>query len=349
MMGAGASSWRGLLKRSAGALLWPLAAPAAARRSGGRRGLILMFHYVGAPILPGAHDFLFLAPPVYESILDFVVAHLHPLPPAEFFQRMQAGDLPPRATLLTFDDGTRDNVTAALPPLAARGLSACFFVSPGLMAAGCSVPSLDLADLVQRAAPDLYTWDASAFLGRPTPPWRLHLGDAPSRAAAFRGQLLPLLMAAPSWRRGELLAALGELLHAPAGLPPSYPLAGWAELAELVAAGNLVGSHTLWHSTLAADGPERFAADLADSLAEIEAHFPAGPRVFCFPYGRAQDAPPAAAGMLAAAGVEFALVVQGGMADLAAQGPYFLRREAVNYSAAALKLSALRAWLAAAP
>lgn len=345
----GPSSPRGLLKRSAGALLWPLAGRGAARRSGGRRGLILMFHYVGAAILPGAHDFLFLSPPAYESILDFVVAHLHPLPPAEFFQRMQAGDLPPRATLLTFDDGTLDNVTAALPPLAARGLSACFFVSPGLIAAGRSVPSLDLADQVQRAAAGDYTFDPAAFLGRPASPLRLHLGDAASRAAAFRGQLLPLLLAAPSWQHPAFLAALAELLHAPAGLHPSYPLADWTQLAALIEAGNLVGSHTLWHSTLAADGPDRFAADLAASLAEIAARFPAQPRIFCFPYGRPQDAPPAVAQLLAAAGVDFALVVQGGMADLAAQGPYFLRREAVNYSAAALKLSALRAWLAAPP
>ena len=46
--------------------------------------------------------------PMPDLNLVAVVERLRPLPPAEFFARLSAGTLPPRATLLTFDDGTRE-------------------------------------------------------------------------------------------------------------------------------------------------------------------------------------------------------------------------------------------------
>ena len=57
--------------------------------------------------------------------------------------RWQRGelDLPPRAVAVTFDDGLRDVLTAALPILADAGIPATAFIAPGLVAGQPPHPS----------------------------------------------------------------------------------------------------------------------------------------------------------------------------------------------------------------
>jgi peptidoglycan/xylan/chitin deacetylase (PgdA/CDA1 family) len=58
------------------------------------------------------------------------------LPLSEAVARLQAGRLPARAACVTFDDGYADNYEVALPLLAARGISATFFVATSFLEGG---------------------------------------------------------------------------------------------------------------------------------------------------------------------------------------------------------------------
>src|SRR5579883_616505 len=91
------------LKSFLGTALWPFPTSLATECLIGRhQGLVLTFHYIGSPILPGVGDDLWVPLGEFRRILDFVSARLTPLGPKEFFERMTAGTLPKRATLLTF-------------------------------------------------------------------------------------------------------------------------------------------------------------------------------------------------------------------------------------------------------
>ena len=98
-------SLRKASKSTLGEMLWPFLGSAASRfLFRGKRGLILMFHYIGEPVLAGAGEDLFLTRAELARILDFVRAKLCPLSPKDFLAGMRSGTLPPGATMLTFDD-----------------------------------------------------------------------------------------------------------------------------------------------------------------------------------------------------------------------------------------------------
>ncbi|MBM4459617.1 MAG: hypothetical protein FJ011_17960 [Chloroflexi bacterium] len=346
------SSLRFALRPLAGRLLWPLGARLAAAQARGGQGLILMFHHVGAPILPGAEDYLFLSPAGLGRILDFVARELRPLPPLEFLARLAEGSLPPRATLLTFDDGTCDQVVTAAAEFVKRGLQACFFVCPGLIESGASAPSLELATLCQHAdmGRAVLTLDGVSA-GSTSGPIELDVTDQRSRVQAF-WTLLPIVMRTPSRRHPALLASLRTALHVDPAIRCPYRPAVWQELAALAAAGMVVGNHTLYHSTADADGVQQFAADAAAAFDALESRslWPpvAGrqmPRIFAYPYGRPADANPATTQALEQQGVAYAFVVQGGLARPHRTGLLNLHREAAALDAQAVKLAVMLACL----
>ena len=148
-------TWRTTLKTVLGTGLWPVS-QAILHGIQGEQGLILMFHYIRPPILDGVSSSLFVSRESFGEMLDLVVQSFNVLEPVEFFERMQAGQLPPRATLLTFDDGGVDNVTNALPELQKRDLKAAFFVCPGLIDSGAVPPTMQLARMLAQAKAGLY-------------------------------------------------------------------------------------------------------------------------------------------------------------------------------------------------
>jgi hypothetical protein len=173
---------------------------------------------------------------------------------------------------------------------------------------------------------------------------RLEIGDAASRAAAYR-LLWPSLIGCPSRQHVEALASLREDLKVQGALPESVRLASWPSLDRLHKAGMLVANHTLFHSTVQADGLAQFSADVAQSYTALEARFPAACRVFCYPYGRAVDAIAETAALLKALRTDYAFVTQGGIARADRSGLLNLRREGAVYSAGSTKLAPLLAVL----
>ena len=280
---------------------------------------MLTFHYIGTPVLGGVAEDLFISLQEFRRVLDFIATRLNPLAPPVFLQGLHEGTLPERATLITFDDCLHETVVQALPELTRRGLTACFFCSPGLIESERTVPSLELMSIC-------------ADSRRPDP------------AADYR-RVWPELLRCPSLQHPVLLRRIRQDLGVETPVPLSLRLAGWNALSTLDAAGMLVGNHTMLHSTITADGPRQFESDVALAYDAIERRLGARPRVFCYPYGRQADQGGGAEEILRKLGTEFAFVTQGGIASPRRSGLLNLHREDASYSVHATKLAPLLAFL----
>jgi len=331
------TAFRQVSKRTLGEVLWPFAGRLTSqlliRR---RRGLILTFHYLGDPILGGVGDDLFLSRSEFAATLDFVCASLCPLDPEIFLTHLENGTLPPGATLLTFDDCAEKTVTEALPELVSRNLKACFFANPGLVDAGRTVPCLELMDLCRAAR-------AGSYELRLPESVNVQITNAASRAAAYR-LLWPKILASPSRQHAAMFESIRQAFGV-RGSSPDARLASWDRLQELHDAGMLVGNHTMFHSTVDADGLDQFTADVDDAYGALEARFGLSRRVFCYPYGRPIDATLATSARLRNLRTAYGFVTQGGIACADTTGLLNLRREEAAYSAGAVKLAPLLATL----
>ena len=339
------SKSRASLKALLGDVLWHFPTRQISRfLVAGDRGLILMFHYTGLPIIPGVSEDLFLTRQELVKTLDFVASNFCPLEPLEFLKRLSSGNLPSRATLLTFDDGTKDSVTVVMPELAKRNLKACFFVCPGLIESDRNIPSLELMTLLSQARPEKYELDFESGLisGLENGKFTIDLSDQSSLRNAYQ-LLWPLLLRCSSKKQPAFFQVLRESLGRLEEIDSSYPLATWKELALLEDSGMWVGNHTMFHSTATADGADQFGSDIEQAFVALESRFGIRQRIFCYPYGRTEDSTDATRSVLKALDVEYAFVTQGGLARPNSLDAWNLHREQASYSISALKLAPLLA------
>ena len=91
-----------------------------------------MFHGVqDEPLSPACWHVLDAA--TYRRQLEYIRQHFNVLPLEEALEALAAGTLPPRAMAITFDDGTRNLATHAVPVLRELGLPAAVFLATGPM------------------------------------------------------------------------------------------------------------------------------------------------------------------------------------------------------------------------
>ena len=184
---------------------------ASAMSPGGRRARlsILIYHRVLAH-KDGIATWDLTAD-AFERHMRVVMDNFVPLPLLEALGRLAAGDLPPRAVCITFDDGYLDNFEVALPILKRYELSATFFVATGYLDGGYMWNDKVIEAL--RAIPgpvlDLNAW------GLP----RFDLGSDQARRLAIIG-ILPALKHLPSQEREARAEQLAVAASLPAGRGP---------------------------------------------------------------------------------------------------------------------------------
>lgn len=107
---------RATLKNFAAGLLCAAGVPTLARRRHRNLLAIVMFHGVESePLSPACWHVL--GSVLYRRQLEYIRKHFNVLPLQEALDRLAAGTLPPRAMAITFDDGTRNLATHAIPVL----------------------------------------------------------------------------------------------------------------------------------------------------------------------------------------------------------------------------------------
>ena len=240
--------------------------------AGGRLSIIAL-HRVRPqrdPLFPGELD---------SAAFDRLVAHLaryyRVMPLGEGFEALRSGRLPPRALVVTFDDGYADNAEIALPVLRRHGVRASFFVSTGFLDGGlmwndfviesirlCDRPRVDLKPFGLGEAP---------------------LGTASELRAAIEA-LLPLFKYQTLAARQEMLARLHALCGQP-GLPRTLMMRS-EQVRQLSAEGMEIGAHTVNHPILACESVQTVAAEVAQSRQALQALTRQPVDVFAFPNGQ---------------------------------------------------------------
>ncbi len=250
----------------------------------------------------------------------------------------EARSLPPRALMITFDDGYRDNLTHALPILAARKIPFILFPATGYL-----------------EDERVFFWD-----------W---VGEA-FRHSAVKSASLPKL-GMRNWSRGgddriaqqwvqavapldessrsNAIAQLSQILKYDVFLrPPAGTHLSWANLEEMTRNGCTIGAHSVTHPMMLDLPAEMAAEEIKASKAILEKKLGNPVLSFAFPYGRVTDYDDVYLPLLISAGIKVAFRSTGAINFLtgARKNPFELRRAGVGLLN---HLDDVAAWASGAP
>jgi peptidoglycan/xylan/chitin deacetylase (PgdA/CDA1 family) len=194
--------------------------------------------------------------------------------PVVSLQALAGKSVRPRVAL-TFDDGLRSNVEVAYPILRKLGLTATFFVCPGLIDGEQWLWN-------HEARERLRTLDAGSLAELAK-----HL-DAPAEVEGFVEWMKTLQIS----RRRQVE---GEIRAATPGFKPTdaqraeYDLAGWQELKSLDPRIVTLGSHTMTHPILTSLTTEETDTEMRESRHALEKRMQREISIFCYPNGNLND------------------------------------------------------------
>ncbi|MCV7408795.1 polysaccharide deacetylase [Mycobacterium florentinum] len=298
---------RETVKNVAAGLLCAAGVPTLARRRHRDTLAIVMFHGVeDEPLSPACWHVLDSA--MYRRQLEYIREHFTVLPLEEALAGLAAGTLPPRAMAITFDDGTRNLATHAVPVLREFGLPAAVFLATGPMGSDETLwPDRLWLAIAHTAATEA---DLSALgLGTRSLDGTGHRGNVYA-AAVQRLKDLP-----DAQRIAVLDGVFGALGHRDGDGGP-FRMLSWDEAHEMAGDGLVtLYPHSVTHPILARCSDDKLEREIADSCAALEHETGRTPTVFAYPNGRPQDFDSRAQDVLRGRGVRWALSTSPGFAD----------------------------------
>ncbi|MFI5316437.1 MAG: polysaccharide deacetylase family protein [Myxococcota bacterium] len=220
---------------------------------------------------------LVVTPEELGAVLDSLAERFTCTTLAEAHRRWLAGDEPERPLLaLTFDDGQLDNLTHALPVLAARGLEASFFIVSSAADGGASLWHDRIAFALPRAAQrDAESTRALlAELSADLPDTR-----DPALVVEWTKRALPCAEPREAWIARLEQAAGG------AWRPAWDGMLRWPDLRALRAAGQEIGSHSHSHPLLPHCTDAELERELSLSKLAIEREVGGSVSSLCYPNG----------------------------------------------------------------
>ena len=238
-----------------------------------RRLSTLIFHRVlpqSDPLFPGEVDAV-----RFDRLMAIVARAFTVLTLGQALDLRAAGRLPPRALVITFDDGYADNAEIALPILQRHGLLASFFVSTGFLDGGRMWNDTVIECVRGSAAPVL---DLALF----------GLGEVPisslDQKRAAIGALLSKLKYLSLAERETALARLCAVACCP-NLPGTLMMRT-EQVVQLHRAGMEIGGHTVHHPILRVLPDDEAEAEIAGGRDQLQEMIGAPVTVFAYPNGR---------------------------------------------------------------
>lgn len=239
-------------------------------------------------------------------------------------------DLPPegppvggRFTLITFDDGYRDNYTLAFPVLRSLGLRAAFF------------PTTAWVDEAHVSGWDELTWMVRERRTRLDE-------DGDALALSLLRRFRTLSPAAGEELLDELAATLGT--GRLPGEQASELWMTWDQMREMHAAGMTFGGHTAHHVCLSSVDAETQRREVETCRARLTTELGSPPEWFAYPFGMAGSFNADTRAVLAGAGVSFGCSQYGGYTRLLEWDPYNLRRVAVEREHSPRRFASMVSW-----
>jgi peptidoglycan/xylan/chitin deacetylase (PgdA/CDA1 family) len=278
-----------------------------------RRFHVLTYHRVDEPAArPTLSPVLVsAAPEAFEAQMAYLAAHCTVLSLPELLRAFDTGaELPRRAVLITFDDAYRDFAGHAWPILKRFRLPVTLFVPTAY------------PDHPERA----FWWDrlyaALSTTDRPVveTPWgRLALATPGQRQQAFRR----LRQHVKSLPHAAAMAWVDRTCAQLGGTAPEPWILSWPELRRLGAEGVTLAPHSRTHPLLHRLPPEEARAEVAGSLADLEAAVGPTPAVLAYPGGGLDDG---VVRTVAEEGFRLAFTTARGANDLRRADPLRVRR-----------------------
>ena len=248
------------------------------------RGALVLLYHRAAVVDPDPWR-LAVRPDHLEEHLAILARHTRPTTVAGLRTALDAGQVPERTVVVTFDDGYADLATAVRPRLEREGVPATMFlVSRAIgrdrefwwdaLARALLAPNVSAEPLLLTLGGEPRAWDIAA---------------APSRTAVHR-DVWAALRARPPVERDWL----AEEVLAWAGLSPlaraSHRTLSGDELAVLAADGLVeIGTHTANHPWLAGLTPAEQLDEVLAGRSELEDRIGRRVETFAYPHGGRDD------------------------------------------------------------
>ena len=261
---------------------------------------------------------LCVSPANFAEQMDVVRRRRRPMRLAELTAQLKQGRCPRGAVVVTFDDGYRDNLLAALPVLEAFDVPATIFCTAGfigrdesfwwdglaslLLRPDCLPPTLALDVGGHRMHKTLGNAAGYSSAQRAADRGKEHDNDASPRLCFYRevwAWLRPLaesdraraLKAVADWSVG----AGGQLANAPAALSRE-------QVSRLAASALIeIGAHSVTHAALPALPPPQQRDEIGRSKAQLEELVGRPVLHFAYPFG---DQSPETAALVREAGFD---------------------------------------------
>jgi len=219
-----------------------------------RRGVdlvVLAYHGVDDRRQFGAH-------------LDHIVASYEPVSLDDVLAAVDGSSLPPRAALITFDDGERTVLTAGLPELESRGLPSVLFAVPGVLDSEAPFWWVEAESLIRAGA-------SSDLIPGPV-------------AAKGSASVVRYLKIIPDVKLQEILADLRAEAE-----PVRTSQLTSEELAVMDGRGMRVENHSLTHPLLDMCTDEKITSEILTAHALLAEVLGREPSVFAYPNGNVDD------------------------------------------------------------
>ncbi len=268
--------------------------------------VILMYHSIAR--LRSDPFGLRVSPRNFAEHMAVIKAHAVPMRLMELVSAMQAGNVPPRAVVVTFDDGYTDNLREAKPILERFGVPATVFVATGYIDSGREPwwDELDRIFLHTWRLPERLTLEvegrcATWHLNEPilrrmrrllsSSTWRVwHNGEPTPRQRAFYEAWQMLKFAHPRAREDALDQLQQMTRRASRAGRATHSCLSTEGLRELAAGGLIdIGAHTVMHPCLARLKPHEQLREMVDSKVWLEATLGRAIPTFAYPYGSDED------------------------------------------------------------
>jgi peptidoglycan/xylan/chitin deacetylase (PgdA/CDA1 family) len=209
----------------------------------------------------------------FAAQIEYLASHFSIVPLRTILERVTGRDSAGRAELaLTFDDGLRNNSTIVYPILERRGVTATFFVCPGLIEARQWLWNHEVRERLRWLSPGL-----RAAVCRSV--------DTPSSHPDAVVEWMKTL-------RSERRARVEETIRsATADFAPTpeqrerFDLMTWGDLTSLDPRVVEIGSHTVSHAILTALDSAAVRAEIEDSRRQLEARLGRPVDLFAYPNG----------------------------------------------------------------
>jgi len=234
---------------------------------------VLIFHRVHAladSIFPQEPDAV-----RFERLMRFVARAYRVMTLSEVVTHLAQGNLPPRALVITFDDGYADNAEVALPILQRYGLRASFFVSTGFLDGGrmWNDSVIECLRACRHAEIDLASFGLGSY----------SLTHSAERRWVIEA-LLPRIKYLSLTEREEAIAMLQHVCGV-ASLPTNLMMRS-EQVREMNQAGMEIGAHTVHHPILTTLTSAEAEYEITEGRNQLESIIDAPVDMFAYPNGK---------------------------------------------------------------